>query len=95
MIVKGKLKSDRDYSNYRLNCSVLGASGFANLSSCALLNMEQETQKIHLCVEILQQIQLQMVKMYKSFVMENTTTSTPMSIDCKNGVINQGYANAA
>jgi hypothetical protein len=26
---------------------------------------------------------------------KNTTTSTPMSIDCKNGVINQGYANAA
>lgn len=96
LIVKGKLKSDRDYSNYRLNCSVLWASGFANLSSCALFEYGTgNTENTPMCRNITTNTTTNGKDVQVFCDGKNTTTSTPMSIDCKNGVINQGYANAA
>lgn len=93
LIVKGKVKSDRDYNNYRLNCSVMWASGFTNLSSCALYQYGSGTTPTEnaSCLNISTTVANEKVNVV--CVGKNTTTTTPMSVNCGNGVL-PGFADA-
>jgi len=96
IIVKGKVKSDRDYNNYRLNCSTLGANGFANLSSCALFDYGTGNSWLTpICRNITTNAKTNGKDVQVLCEGKNTNTTTPMSIDCKNGTVYQGYASAA